>query len=68
MNSTDYSPEEQKDIEERVAKARKALEELELRPSCTVQMFNIGDDVFAPKVIPFLQDTKYAPTLSPIQI
>lgn len=67
MNPEDYTAEQKKDIEERVAKARKMLEELQLKPSASVSTVNIGDDVFAQKVQPYLQDVKYASTLSPIQ-
>lgn len=67
MNPESYSPEQQKDILERVEKAKKALEELQLRPSSSVSATNTGDDVFSLKVISYLQDTKFTPTASPIQ-
>ncbi len=57
----------QKDILERTQKAKKALEDLQLRPSSSVSAVNTGDDVFALKVISYLQDTKFTPTVSPIQ-
>lgn len=65
MNPEAYSEEEKKDIEDRVAKARMALEDLQLKPSASISASNIGDDVFALKVAPYLQDTKYSPKLSP---
>lgn len=59
MNPQEYTPEEQKDIEERVAKAQKALKELELFPCASVAPHNIGEDMFVMKVVPYLQDMKY---------
>lgn len=59
MQQNDYSPEEQKDIEERVEKAKKALEDLQLFPAASVFTVNTGNDVFATKVIAYLQDKKY---------
>lgn len=67
MNEQDYTPEQRKDIEERVAKAQKLLEELNLQPACIMYMHNTGDDVFGIKPRTFLQDTKYIPILSPLQ-
>lgn len=64
MRPEDYSPEMRKDIEARVAKAKKALEDLQLQPTANVQSINVGDDVFSQKVIVYLQDTRYK---SPIQ-
>lgn len=66
MNSQEYSEEQKKDIEERVEKARVFLKELQLRPSVAVQAVNTGDDVFALKSIPFLQDEKFTLTKSPL--
>ena len=65
MNPETYSPKQRKDIEERVAKAKKMLEELQLQPSASVQAVNTGNDIFSLKVIPYLQDNKFT---SPIQI
>lgn len=67
MNPESYSPEQQTDILERVEKAKKALEELQLRPSSQVSVVNVGNDVFASKVVSYLQDTRYTPQASPIQ-
>ena len=60
----DYSPEMKKDIEERVEKAKKALQELQLQPACYVQAVSAGNDVFGIQPVSFLQDTKYT---SPIK-
>ena len=67
MNPSDYTKEQIKDIAERVDKARTMLAELHLNPSATVAIESLGNDVFATKVIPYLADTLYAPTISPIQ-
>jgi hypothetical protein len=67
MNPKDFTEEQLKDIAERIDKARTMLSELQLRPSASVSVENIGDDVFATKVVPYLHDTKFAPTISPIQ-
>lgn len=67
MNPSEYSEEQKKDISERVAKAHKFLEELNLHPAASVSVVNLGDDVFAQKVVSYLQDDKYSSKLSPIQ-
>lgn len=67
MNPDQYTPEQQKDIEQRVEKAKIALTELQLQPACAPFMANTGDDIFGIKLVPYLQDTKFAPKLSPIQ-
>lgn len=64
MNPQDLTSDQRKDIEDRVAKAKKALEDLQLKPTASVQSVNLGDDVFAQKVIVYLQDSKF---LSPIK-
>ncbi len=66
MNPQDYTEEQKKDIEARVAKAQLALKELQLQPGCWVVPRNVGDDTFALKTIAFLQDTKYTGMESPI--
>ena len=66
MNPSDYSDDMKADINERVAKAKKLLEELQLQPQASVQSVNMGDDIFAQKVIVYLQDTRY--TKSPIKV
>lgn len=59
MNQNDYSPEQRKDIEERVEKAKTLLQELYLQPGVIVQMVNQGNDVFGIKPMAYLQDMKY---------
>lgn len=54
-----YSPEEIADIQEREKKALEMLKELQLNPSAQVVKVNIGNDVFADRVIPYLADLKY---------
>lgn len=66
MTKTDYTPEQITDIQERVEKAKTALKELQLRPAVAVQAVNVGQDIFAMKNIPYLQDEKYTPTASPL--
>lgn len=67
MNQSDYTPEQKKDIEERVSQAKEMLLKLKLRPGAQVYKIMIDDNTFADKVMPYLQDTKYAGVLSPIQ-
>lgn len=57
----ELTEEQVKDIKEREAKALEALKELELTPAAIVYKQNIGNDMFADKITPYLQDTKYAP-------
>lgn len=66
MNPSDYSEDMKADINERVAKATKLLEELQLQPQASVQSVNMGDDVFAQKVVVYLADKKYVK--SPVQV
>lgn len=64
MDPRQLTAEQVKDIEERVASAKKSLEELQLKPVASVQSVNVGDDVFSQKVIVYLQDLKFT---SPVQ-
>ena len=48
------------DIQEREKKGLEALKELGLTPAAQVQKVNMGNDTFADKVIPYLQDTKFS--------
>lgn len=66
MNPNQYTPEQIKDIEERVEKAKIALKELDLQPGCIVSPVNMGDDCFAFKPVAYLQDTKYVDKVSPL--
>lgn len=59
MDKKDYTPEEIKDIQERVEKAQKMLQELHLSVMAQVVSVNMGDDIFALKVMPYLQDNKF---------
>lgn len=59
MNPQSYTEEQRKDIEERVAKAKVLLEELQLQPACIVQAVNTGNDVFGIQPISYLQDLKF---------
>lgn len=58
----ELTPEQKKDIEERVNKAQAFLKELNLYPSAIVQKINMGDDVFADKILCYLADNKYIKT------
>ncbi len=63
MNKEDLTPVQIGDIEGRVATAKAFLEKCQLQPTASVSSVNTGDDIFATKIIVYLQDTKY---LSPI--
>ena len=67
MQPEHYSPEQRKDIEYRVKKVQDLMKELDLQPSVIIQAVNVGDDTFAMKAIPYLQDIKYKNVVSPIQ-
>lgn len=56
----EYTPEQEKDIRSREQKGLDAIKELELTPAAQVVKVNVGNDVFADKVVPYLQDTRYA--------
>lgn len=64
-----YSDEEVKDITEREKKGLELLKQLQLTPAAIIQKVNMGNDVFADKLIPFLQDFKYNKdsVVSPVQ-
>lgn len=66
MNPKDFSPEQVKDIEERVEKAKNLLKELQLRPAVIMHPVNMGNDVFGLKPQVYLQDEKYTSTVSPL--
>jgi len=59
MQPKDLTTEQIEDIKERELKAIEMLRELQLIPAANTISSNIGDDHFAMKVVPFLQDTKY---------
>ena len=54
-----YSEEQKVDITEREKKALEMLKDLQLTPAAQVSKVQMGNDVFADKVTPFLQDLKY---------
>lgn len=54
-----YSKEQIEDVKIREGKALETLKELQLTPAAQITKVNVGNDVFADRVIPFLQDTKY---------
>jgi len=60
-----YSEAQIKDVKDRELKGIEALKALHLTPAISMQMVNIGDDTFAIKPVPYLQDTLYTPTKSP---
>jgi hypothetical protein len=59
-----YTKEQEEDIIAREKQGLEALKTLNLTPAASVQKFNIGNDMFTDKVIPYLRDTKYTPTPS----
>lgn len=63
----EYTKPQEEDIKKRVAQAEIYLKGLNLFPSAVVQKINQGDDIFVDKIICYLQDSKYTPTISPIQ-
>lgn len=63
----DYTPEQIEDIKSREAKGIEMLKELQLTPAVQMYAVNIGNDSFAMKPFPFLQDTKYTAQSSPLQ-
>lgn len=56
----EYTPEQIEDVKKREVMGIQALKDLELTPAAILNKVNLGEDVFADKVTPFLQDTKYA--------
>jgi len=63
----EYTKEEIEDIKKRETAALEFLKKNNLTPACMPQLVNMVDDTFGIKLHPFLQDTKYTPTPSPIQ-
>lgn len=56
-----YTPEQVEDINKRAEKVVAFLKENEISVAATITKVRVGEDVFADKVTPILQDTKYAP-------
>lgn len=66
----EYTEEQISDIKDRVAKAAEFLKGLQLNVATQVSKQRIefeGQELFVDKVIPYLQDLRYAGTISPIQ-
>lgn len=64
----DYTKAQIADITEREKKGIEALKVLHLTPAAQISKVQMGNDVFADKLVPFLQDTLYTSTPSPVQI
>lgn len=56
----EYTSEQVEDIKSREKKGLEALKELGLTPAAALTKINVENDSFVDKVIPYLQDTKYA--------
>ena len=54
-----YTEEETKDITEREKKCLDFLKENQMTPAAQVSKLQMGNDIFADKVQPYLQDTKF---------
>ena len=57
-----FTAKEVKDIEERELKCLEFLKENQMCPSVKMIAVNVGNDCFAMKAIPFLNDLKYQET------
>lgn len=64
----DYTKAQIADINEREQKGLEALKALNLTPAAQISKVQMGNDIFADKLVPFLQDTKYTSTPSPVQV
>lgn len=62
-----YTKEQIEDITKREKECLDFLKEHQMTPSCQIQKVNMGNDVFADKVIPFLMDLKYKEVVSSLQ-
>lgn len=66
-----YTKEQTEDIKAREKKALEYLKKNNLTPAAIMQKIRIGnengEEVWADKVIPYLQDFKHSGTISPIQ-
>lgn len=56
-----YTKEQEDDIVKREKEALEMLKKLQLTPSAFVYYDNNGADGFITKVVPYLQDIRYAP-------
>lgn len=55
-----FTPEQVEDVKAREAKALAYLKELQLTPAAQISKVNMGNDVFADKLVCYLNDTKYS--------
>ncbi len=55
-----YTKEQVEDITKREKAALEYLKENGLTPAAQIQKVNLGNDIFADKLVPFLQDLKFA--------
>lgn len=55
----EYTQEMKDEILSRTEKAKNYLEELQLEPAAIVSKVNVGNDIFADAVQPYLRDLKY---------
>lgn len=62
-----FTPEQIEDVKAREKEALDALKRLQLTPACQIVKENLGNDVFGDRLYPYLADTKYTATASPIQ-
>lgn len=63
-----YTKEQVEDVKAREKEALETLKRLQLTPACQIVKENIGNDVFADRLYPYLADLKYANKVSPIQV
>lgn len=63
----EYTKEQIEDIAKREKMGIDYLRSIGLTPAAVIQKINIGNDTFADKLQPYLQDTRYTPNKSPIQ-
>ena len=61
----EFSKDQIKDITERELKCLEFLKEMQMCPSVKMVAVNVGNDCFAMKAIPFLNDLKYQETSEP---
>jgi hypothetical protein len=54
-----YTQEQVDDIRAREQEALEALKRLQLTPACQITKENLGNDVFADRLYPYLADTRY---------
>lgn len=57
--ATNYTQEQIDDIKKREQEGLDALKKLNLTPACQIVKENMGNDLFADRLYPYLQDTKF---------